>query len=191
MFDSSSNMLGGTVMKSTICLVMGAAWFGALCLAQTSSGAGNDVPAQVHPAYTITLAEPTGPLSLGSEIKVPMTVTNVTGGDILWRAVRSADSSAWHRGFRFLLTNNGKEVETTVFHRKIAGRQRQGDPNEVDRGSTILLSKAPGIMFVILVDLRRLYEIKEPGKYKLQISRVAEDDKTIVSSNTVTLTIVP
>jgi len=178
-------------MKSTICLVMGAAWFGALCLAQTSSGAGNDVSSQVHPAYSITLTEPTGPLSLGSEIKVAMTITNVTGGDISWMAVRSTDSSAWHRGFRFLLTNNGKEVETTVLHRRISGRQRQGDPSEVDRGTTILLSKAPGIMFVIVVDLQRLYEIKQPGEYRFEVSRVAEDDKTVVSSNTVTLNIIP
>ena len=46
-------------------------------------------------------------------------------------------------------------------------------------------------MFVITVDLKRLYQITEPGQYTLEISRVAEDDKTIVHSNTVTLNIVP
>ena len=44
-------------------------------------------------------------------------------------------------------------------------------------------------MFVMMVDLDRLYEIREPGLYNLVITRLAEDDKTIVRSNAVTLDI--
>jgi hypothetical protein len=73
----------------------------------------------------------------------------------------------------------------------MSGRQRAKDPVEVLSESTILLPKPPGTMFVHTVDLKRLYQIAEPGRYTLDVSRIAEDDKTIVHSNTITLNIVP
>jgi hypothetical protein len=90
-----------------------------------------------------------------------------------------------------MLKKDGREVETTLFHRKITGRQREGDPKEIDEGGTVLIAYPPGIMFTSKIDLRRLYEIIEPGQYTLEISRIAEDNKTVVHSNTVTLNIVP
>jgi hypothetical protein len=47
-----------------------------------------------------------------------------------------------------MLTKNGTEVETTVFDRKITSRQRPGDPQEVQAGSSISLPHPPGKMFV-------------------------------------------
>jgi len=41
------------------------------------------------------------------------------------------------------------------------------------------------------IDLKRLYEIKEPGVYTLDVSRFDEDSKTMVRSKTLTLKIVP
>jgi hypothetical protein len=178
-------------MKSAICLVVGAVFCGVSCLAQSSAGTENESSAQANPGYTITLTQPTSSISVGSRIMVPMTIRNITKGDIFWNAVWSTDKDSWHSGFRFLLTKDGKEVETTFHHRIISGRQRPGDPSEVDSGSTILLPKPPGIMFEMTIDLKRLYEITEPGKYVFKVTRTAEDNKTIVHSNTVILNIVP
>ena len=44
---------------------------------------------------------------------------------------------------------------------------------------------------MIMLDLKRLYEIRELGEYILEITRVAEDNKTVLHSNAVTLNIVP
>ena len=178
-------------MKSAICLVVGVVFCGVSCLAQRSPGAGNESSAQTNPGYTITLTQPTSSFSVGSEIKVAMTITNITSGDIFWSDVVSTDKDSRYRGFHFLLMKDGKEVETTFFHRKISGRQRQGDPDEVDNGDAMLLPKPPGIMFAITLDLKRLYQIAEPGKYTLQVARIVEDNKTIVHSNTITLNVVP
>jgi hypothetical protein len=175
----------GLIKRCVIVLTLS----GVCCLAQNSSDAENESSGQVNTNYTITLTQPTSSFGLRSPIKIPMTIRNVTSGDIFWRAVWSSDQNAWYSGFRFLLTKDGKEVETTFFHRRISGRQRQGDPDEVDSGSTILLPEPSGIMFVMMVDLDRLYEIREPGLYNLVITRLAEDDKTIVRSNAVTLDI--
>jgi len=178
-------------MKTTICLMLASVLSGAGSFAQTSSVAGNERSVQVNPGYTITLTQPTSPLNLASKITIPMTIVNVTNGDLLWRAEWSTDKDAWYSGFRFLLTKDGKEVETTFFHRKISGRQLRGDPDEVESGSTVLLPKPPGKMFVITIDLKRLYEITKPGEYTLEVFRFGEDEKTTIHSNIVTLNIVP
>jgi hypothetical protein len=43
----------------------------------------------------------------------------------------------------------------------------------------------------VRLDLKRLYEIEEPGVYTLYVSRLDENSKTTVRSNTLTLNIVP
>jgi hypothetical protein len=85
---------------------------------------------------------------------------------------------------------DSREVETTFFHRKITGRNRPDDPDEVWAGSFIVLPHPPGLIYQMQVDLRRLYEIKEPGAYTLEVGRFDQDHKTQVHSNTLTLKIV-
>ena len=178
-------------MKAIISMAVVMALAGFRCVAQTPMSTGDENPASMSPGYTITITQPTSPLSLVSPIKVKMTITNMTDRNVFWRAVWSTDKDSWYRGFRFLLTKNGKEVKTTFFHREISGRQQSDDPSEVWAGSTVLLPKPPGVMFVITVDLKRLYEITEPSQYTLEISRIGENYRTVVRSNTVTLNILP
>jgi hypothetical protein len=45
-------------------------------------------------------------------------------------------------------------------------------------------------MFEITINLKQLYEITEPGRYMLVVSRFDDYTKETVQSNTVTLTIV-
>jgi hypothetical protein len=118
-----------------------------------------------------------------------VTVTNVSSEEIDWRSDRSSDTV--YRAFTVMLTKNGSEVETTVFDRKITGRHRTSDPREVQPGSSISLPHPPGKMFVMTIDLTRLYEITAPGVYTLVLSRYDDYSKTTVRSNTVNLNIVP
>ena len=90
---------------------------------------------------------------------------------------------------RYDLERNGHEVETTFFHRKITGRNRDGDPNEVYGGSSILLPHPPGKMFEMKIDLTRLYQITEPGEYTLHVSRYDEGTKATIRANVVTIRI--
>jgi hypothetical protein len=82
-------------------------------------------------------------------------------------------------------------VETTFFYRKITGRQRPDDPEEVWAGSYFPVLHPPGLIYQMTIDLKRLYEIKEPGVYTLEVSRFDQDHKTKVRSNTLTLKIAP
>jgi hypothetical protein len=130
-------------------------------------------------------------MNLGPSIVVNLTVKNITTMDISWRWRHETGDDLVYKAFHFMLRKDGREVETTFFHRKITGRQRDSDPQEIDDGGSVLIAYPPGIMFTSKIDLMRLYEITAPGQYTLEISHVSEDNKTIVRSNTVTLDIVP
>lgn len=58
-------------------------------------------------------------------------------------------------------------------------------------GSSVVSALEPGKSFTLSVDLTKLYRITEPGQYTLEVSRTEEDNKGVVHSNKVTLTILP
>lgn len=160
---------------------------GLSCFAQK----GSEAPTQtgIPPAgYSITVSAPPSPISLGSPIEITITVKNIAGRDIPWRAEVGATA---YKAFRVSLAKGGHEPETTPFHRRLTGNQRPDDPLELGPSSSIVSSIAPGESFTQTMDIKRLYNITEPGLYTLQVSRYDEATKTTVRSNTVTLNILP
>jgi len=146
-------------------------------------------PTSLNPEFSITVDPPAAPSRLGSPINITVTVTNISGKEIYWSSDIGKDTV--YKAFGILLKKDGREVETTFFHRKITGRQRPDDPPEAEGGSSIALPHPPGKMFVMTIDLTRLYEIKGAGLYTLGVSRFDEYSKTTVRSKTLTLNILP
>lgn len=161
---------------------------GSYSVAHPQSGNPTQQSSRPQPNYAISIAGPTGPIKLGSPIKVTVTVTNISQQEVYWNSELGKDSA--YRSFLFLLSKNGHEVQTTYFHRRISGRQQKSDPDEVPgSGSSILLPHPPGKMFEIPIDLTRLYEITEPGTYTFRVCRHDRTSKTRVCSNDLTLQI--
>lgn len=169
-------------MKRIIIFVI-LAIVGRCCSAQTSQS-----PAAPQPAFSITLSAPAGPISAASPIEIGVTVQNISGKDISWQA---AFGDTAYKAFHFSLAKGGREVETTFLHRKITGKNRSGDPPEVSGGSSIVAPFAAGKSIVQTIDLKRLYQITEPGLYTLEVSRFDDESTTMVHSKTLTLKIVP
>jgi hypothetical protein len=147
---------------------------------------GQETP-KINPGYSITVASLSEPVRLGSTIDI---VVNVKVGpkEIYWRSEKGDTA---YLAFRFLLTKDGREVETTVFHRKITNRLRVDDPPTPGYGGSIMARVAPGESFTFTIDLTKLYKVTEPGTYTLEVSRIEEDNKTIVRAKPVTFTLVP
>jgi hypothetical protein len=156
------------------------------CLAHSSRAAAPDRH-QLDPGFSIFVNASPTPYKLGEPVQITVAVTNITNHDIGWRSERIRESQ--YMACRYELEQNGHEVETTFFHRKITGKNRVGDPNEVYAGSSIVIPKPPGKMFEMEIDLKRLYEITEPGEYTLHVSRHDEVTKTTVQANVVTIRI--
>jgi hypothetical protein len=170
---------------------LGIAMLAQSCLGQTSPKTAGPSPQSSIPAFAIAVDGPPPPVHLDSPININITVTNVSRKEIWWKWYRATDADAGYKAFVFLLTKGGHEVETTFLHRKITGRQRADDPVEVASGSLFPVTYPPGKMFTVTIDLKRLYEIKEPGVYTFYVSRLDENSKTTVRSNPLTLKIGP
>ncbi len=72
--------------------------------------------------------------------------------------------------FKWSLTYAGQPVRKTAFHRMLFNEQQTGDPNQVAEGRSMWTKIHAGGSFTVTPDLNRLFEIKEPGVYTLQVS---------------------
>jgi hypothetical protein len=138
------------------------------------------------PLFSITTEPPSGSFHVGKPIEVQVTVKNISGKEIYWAYHRS---DTGYRAVQVRLTQNGHEVETTVFDRKITGRPRPDERLDLSY-STIALPLAADASFTWTLDLTKLYVIQSPGKYNLDICRYDDYSKTNVCSKSVTLTVV-
>jgi hypothetical protein len=170
-------------------IVTGALFLAPYCLGQAHANIGAQEPKASSPAFSIAVDGPTSPIRLGSPIKVNVTVTNTTGKNIFWEWDRGKDAT--YKAFTFLLVRGGREAETTVFHRKMSGRQRHDDPPEAATLSPMPVSYPPGKMFTVLIDINRIYDIKESGAYTLKIGSFDQRSNATVQSNSLTLKIAP
>ena len=164
---------------------------GMSCSGQTTPGKARSAIESGEPNYTITITPPSGPLSLQSPLLIEMYYTNTTSSDIYM----TADICSTCTGERILLTKDGKEVETTAFQRRSTGRGSPSDSKlfPPSHGNSLTLRYRPGVFWKVSLDLRKLYNITEPGQYTVTASRTEEtqDGNVVVNSNTVTLDIVP
>ena len=168
--------LGSAIMMLTLC-----------CHAQTTKSgesAKNDAP---KPNFSLDISSPSNPVRLGSQLKVTLMVTNISGGEIGWESYRPDTA---YRGFGFLLTKDGREVETTPYHRFLSGRIRPDDPLSGGAFSSIVFQVKPGTVLTEAIDLGDLYFVTEPGEYKLEVSRFDDSTKSTARSNALVLKIV-
>ena len=159
------------------------------CFGQIPSNPTNETSSATTPTFSLVANATASPIRVGDAININITVTNISGKEIYW--IFDKGKNATYKVFAVSLMKDGKEVETTFFHRKITGRQRANDPVEVESGSSNPVPYPPGKMFVLTIDLKRLYEITQPGVYTLEVSRYDEYNKTTVRANSLTLKIVP
>lgn len=176
----------------TIAFVVMPLLLGLFCSGQPTPGpVKNSIDSITQtPNYTITLTPPSGGLSLQAPLLVEMFYTNTTTSDIYM----TADVCRICTGERILLTKDGKEVEATPFQRMSTGRGLPSDFKDLPPVTANSMTRRyrPGVFWKFNLDLRKLYNITEPGQYTLTATRTEEtvNWKFEVHSNTITLNIV-
>jgi hypothetical protein len=177
--------------RATRLSVLFAMFLGMCCYAQSSPNTNTEKPASSEPVFSITVDPPPGPIHVGSPINVTVTLTNISGKEIYLAFDRGRNSG--YKAFKFLLTKDNREAETTLLNRKLTDRLRPDDPVDFDNltGSSILLPYAAGKALVMTLDLTQVYDVKEPGLYMLVVSRFDKYSNTTVRSKPLTLNIVP
>jgi hypothetical protein len=138
--------------------------------------------------FTISLATPPDRQNVGGPVDIQATVKNTSGKEIYWSY---AKTDTVYQAFRVQLERDGKQVETTTFHRRILGQQRVGDSQVVEDGDSIALPVAAQATMTWTLDLSKLYQITEPGTYLVSASRDDECSKARVQSNRLSFQVSP
>jgi hypothetical protein len=138
---------------------------------------------------SITLTASKDNFEVGAPILVTITLTNNSKADVVWQSERPDPA---YRNFWFSLkTNNGADMPTTLYHRKIRGKPLPKDPLAVESGSSLFATLSPGQSVEFIIDLRKIYQIEEPGTYKLVVGRDDELNKIKIHSKPLQIRVVP
>jgi hypothetical protein len=177
-------------MKSSKWVVFAMLMVAFPCLSQRPSNVSETNSSSVNPGYTLTIGNTAEQFHLNAPVNIAITVKNISSDNIYWRA--EFGNTGYH-SFHFLLKSNGKEPETTRFHRLVRNEPRPDDQPEAAKGSgsSIVSALEPGKSFTLMIDLSKLYKITELGQYTLEVSRTQEGTKAVIHSNTVTFNVVP
>src|SRR5215467_8686122 len=101
------------------------------CVVHTASLPSSQSPSS-QSGLSITLSPPADPITLAAPIKIVITVKNTSNQDLLWTAEFGHTE---YKAFHVLLTKDGHEPETTLFHRMLRGTRRPDDPTVRSHGS--------------------------------------------------------
>jgi hypothetical protein len=169
-------------------LIVVALVLGPCCFGRTPANQSTQATLKLDPGYTIVVAPPSEPFRLQSTMNIKIQVT-VGEKEIYWRSEKGDTA---YRAFKFSLMKDGHEIETSLFHRRITNTVRPSDPQlDPGGGGSILSTLEPGKSITFTVDLKKLYEITEPGTYTLDVSRLEADNKTIVRAKPITFSVSP
>lgn len=140
-------------------------------------------------SYSVAIETPMATVKVGSEIVVNIALTNLTDQGI------SVDMEAGGRGeFDFTINVNdsaGRPAAYSEYYRAVKGQHETGRPMVVvTYSSGPHPVKARGVL-KDTVQLDKLYDLSQPGKYTVQLERVDVLTKILVKSNQITVTVTP
>lgn len=139
---------------------------------------------KVQEVYSVVVRS-MGDCEVGKPMVVAIRVKNISDHPVSFRSYSFYPAYSY---YRWLLTHNGKPVETTAFHRMLFGQQRPEDPPAIASGSHMYSSIAPNDGFELAADLNKMFVITEPGEYSLQIE-LRDQDGSSPKSNILVLKI--
>jgi hypothetical protein len=170
-------------MRITVFLV--AAWFACAAAAPGQTGQQGEAAHTAKPTISVSISAVQDVVKAGSAVMVNIVLTNTSDHKI---------------GFPWIRGSGGRNFQLNV-------RDSQGDPAQSaprtwvgkDRrhhvrflgGSAVVVYLEPGQAKKDEFDACDFYILTWPDKYTIQVQRVDDESKSVVKSNTVTVTIEP
>jgi len=149
-------------------------------------------PAQGYPIhalaprrpFTIVIGTGQSVFKAGSEIRLHITLTNTSAHDIvIWRA--NGDAQGEVAGYRVEVRDeNGNGPPETKYQRVL-----RGEDEDSLVWSPIGMDLSPGKSSKDAMIVNKFYDLSKPGKYKIQVHWTDRTSKTVVKSNTITVTV--
>ena len=139
-------------------------------------------PAQASPqagaSFVITISAPEDEVQVGSDARVVITLKNVSDHQVLVGRHRGVDSPEYTYRIE-VRSAGGRAVEETAH-----ARVRQSQVSTVDYVQ-------PGGIAVQTAHVAKLFNLRRPGRYTVQVSRKDPKSDVVVKSNEITLSVVP
>jgi hypothetical protein len=141
--------------------------------------------------FSLTVSAATATIREGGELRVQVTMKNITNHDI-GIALPRGDDSAEDSYEIEVLDEKGEPAPDTAFSRD---RKDPGDARHprVRVGSTVIDTLKPGAELKDEAVITKLYDLTMAGKYVVRFSRRIEEEQGggTVKSNAITITVVP
>lgn len=163
-----------------------------------------------QPSFSLAISTSSDVVKAGSEVRVKISLVNRSDHDIGLNVERTCPCGEAHanievqdeKGVRAPLTRRGHimrgEAVDSVAEGPTGtqtGNAAQPAPGRVEDdlvvGSDFFYTLQPGKALNDVILANKLYDLSKPGKYSIQVSRFDPESKTTVTSNTITVTVVP
>lgn len=169
--------------------------FKLILLAVASAGVSAGVGQPVRSPFSLTISTPTTTVKSGSEVRINITMSNTSNQKILLFRAKGDDSGEFNNDLQ-ILDDKANSAPVTEYRRRLKGEPGRpgphGEPAPPLLSSDIGCSLEPGKSMEEVIVANKLYDLSQPGKYSIQVSRFdLAYSKTWVKSNTITLTVVP
>lgn len=151
-------------------------------------------------SFSLTIRTSQDVVKAGSEVLVLITLTNISDHD-LYDSVPVTSSPAGEnsygieirndKGVRAPLTRYGYIARGEVPPPEMNASQPGEWMGSLFTGSVLLVTVEPGKTSGAAIRANELYDLSRPGKYSIQVTKRDDENKTIVTSNTITVTVAP
>ena len=141
------------------------------------------------PDISVTISAMQTVVKADSEVKVGIILTNISNHE-----VSLAKDNAQNLGEAHNKIEVRDEKGNLAPEAKYVGILDGKAPNDVifmPLGSSAPHSLKPGETLKDAIIASKLFDLSKPGKYTIQVQRTDEATKTVVRSNTITLTVTP
>ena len=153
------------------------------------AGGTQAVPKPQAP-FSIAISPLQQSIAAGTEVKVEIALKNISNREIYLSKSNASSQAEFH----FVVEahdDTGKPVPDTEYGRRVMRRETK--KRSVLFGSEIFFTLQPGEIFQDEVIASKLYDLSQPGKYVIQLSRRVSDNPKdgVGKSNEITVTVTP
>lgn len=156
----------------------------AICYASHASGP--------HQPFTMTIGTAESVFKSGSEIALQLVLTNTSRDSIqIGQAIDGTSPIVAGRLVEvYVHDEKGDPAPETKYQRALRG---EGPPSDLPVTSGIGSSLSPGKNSGkgLVIILNKFYDLRKSGKYKIELQWADPTSKTVVKSNTTTVTVTP
>jgi hypothetical protein len=144
------------------------------------------------PSFSVTISVAQDVVARGSEVKVTIILRNTSNHDIAIPRSPADDQGESHNKIT-VRDEEGNLVadKATIARRTDKDKGTYSGVKNLTMETIIIFTVKPGDSLKDGIVLSNVYDSLSPGKYSLQVEHIDDRTKTVVKSNTITLTVTP